>query len=173
MPLPTGFDELAAVAVGQSVYVLGGDRGFGSAGNAVYVGSRPTFQDEAWAPAAPMRVARKLHAAGVLRGEVYAVGGWDEYLAELADVECYNVHTDSWRDVAPLLRPRTELAVATVGDELYAVTQPELVFSRLLMWEMSNWQMTLLEKRRRRWAVMSSKKGEKERKKEVCKSCRT
>ena len=43
MPLPTGFDELAAVAVGQSVYVLGGDRGFGSAGNAVYVGSLAFF----------------------------------------------------------------------------------------------------------------------------------
>ena len=61
-----------------------------------------------------------LPGVAVLRGHVYAVGGFDGS-RQLTSVERYDPSKDSWEEVAPLLRARSGVGVAVIDDNLFAL----------------------------------------------------
>lgn len=79
---------------------------------------------DAWQTRAPMPTARAGLAAAVVGDSIYAIGGRSVTGGPcgggaLAAVERYDVKTNSWTAVAPLLSARSDLAAATVDGKIY------------------------------------------------------
>jgi len=75
---------------------------------------------DAWEAVAPMAEARAAHAAAVLEGKLYAVGG-DGDGGHLSSVERYDPTANAWEAVAPMATGRSELVVGALYGKLYAV----------------------------------------------------
>ena len=54
-----------------------------------------------------------------LYGKIYALGGHNG-LSIFDSVESYDVNTDRWTEVVPMLSKRCRLGVATLGGMIYA-----------------------------------------------------
>lgn len=73
---------------------------------------------------APMTQGRAGLATAVVGNAVYAIGGrvgtgGPCSGGPLSSVERYDIDTDTWTSVAPLLSPRSDLAAAVVGGKIY------------------------------------------------------
>ena len=75
----------------------------------------------AWESVAPMGTARTGHAAAVLDGKLYAVGGFNDDDGYLSSVERYDPALNAWEAVAPMATARYAHAVAVLDGKLYAV----------------------------------------------------
>jgi len=117
-PMPTPSGGAAGGVIDGILYVVGG----GATGVEVQAYDPKT---DAWTTKAPMPTPRWYLGAGVVNGFLYAVGGHmviSEYdVVVLATVEAYDPKTNTWTTVPPMPTPRHELAVAVVGDTLYAL----------------------------------------------------
>lgn len=72
--------------------------------------------------AAPLSRARAGHGATDWNGTLVVVGGEVLGTGEtLTSVEAYDPATDRWVEIAPLPVPLHGVAVAAVGDQLYAL----------------------------------------------------
>lgn len=74
-----------------------------------------------WTPIAPLPEPRAAHAAGVLDGKVYVVGGLDPRFELTPKVLVYDPAADQWSEAAPLPTPRDHLGVAVLEGKLYAL----------------------------------------------------
>jgi N-acetylneuraminic acid mutarotase len=108
----------AAVAIGRSVYVIGG---FGGATNVpspkvsvLDVGSGR------WRDVAPLPAPRGGHAAVVLDGRIHVLGGGNASTT-LADHAVYDPATNSWSEAAPLPRSEGSPAAVVLGGKIYAI----------------------------------------------------
>jgi N-acetylneuraminic acid mutarotase len=77
-----------------------------------------------WTVLSPMTNARAGLALAVVGNSIYAIGGRTNTGGPasggaLAVVERYDIATDTWTTVAPLLAPREDLAAAVVGNKIY------------------------------------------------------
>ena len=115
--MPTPRHGLAAVAVDEKVYVLGGSNG-----------SAPSRELEIydpatkrWEPGPSMPTARVFLAAAVVGKKIYAIGGSPDCCGEsrTAAVEVYDVASKSWSTVEPLPVGLQVSAAATANGKIY------------------------------------------------------
>lgn len=119
--LPTPLCAYAVAAVEGRIYVFGGWDG------ERYLDSVFIYdvRKDVWESGTPMSMARGFSAAGVIGDRIYVVGGFDGR-QELSLCEEYDPTLEwrggpPWRERAPMSLPRGGLAVATVGDGLFAL----------------------------------------------------
>jgi N-acetylneuraminic acid mutarotase len=118
--LPVGRSDVAAAAIGDTIYAIGGFDG-------------TTFQTlgsvAAWQPGAPawsvlpdaMTTARSEHAAAVLAdGTIYALGGEHGVATTELDA-CEWFQGSSWHTLPAMPTPRKAFAAAALGSRLYAL----------------------------------------------------
>src|ERR1022692_4252298 len=72
-----------------------------------------------WSTGAPMPTARVDPSVGVLRGQIYAVGGYNG--ATLTDTQIYNPATNTWSTGVPLPTPLGDAATAVVKNVLHII----------------------------------------------------
>jgi len=126
--LPSNRSDLAAMAVGGKIYVLGG---FDSSGNPLDDVDVYDPDTDTWSTSpADMPTARGgLYGAGVKGGTIYAIGGWDGiYPFNTAPgsvgtiVEAYKVSLDTWTSSSnfnPMPTAKGEAAVVSKGGSIY------------------------------------------------------
>ncbi len=85
---------------------------------AVVPPSQVLSQSGAWSLKASMLTARHGHAAGVVSGVVYAIGGFNSSGA-LATVEAYDPATDSWSSRVSMPTARGNFALGVVNGIVY------------------------------------------------------
>ena len=127
-----GFDSLPAprknmgvVAIGSTLYVVGGDDASGPTSSVLAFDTNLRDQPVAgksaqWATKAPLPEARANLAVAVLDGKIYAVGG-ERDGAPLAAASVYDPTTDTWSVLPPLPEGRTDLAAAGANGKLYVL----------------------------------------------------
>jgi len=117
MPTPRTFP--ASGAGNGILYALGGEN---SAGTLTTVEAYDPSTNT-WATKAPMLHARSRgHAAVVVDGILYAIGGSDTGSGTtLATVEAYDPAANTWTSKAPMPTARAGLAAAAVGGIIYAI----------------------------------------------------
>lgn len=111
-----------AVAVDGKIYSFGG-----SGNGQTHDGSDETATvemfdpvTETWIFRAPMPDPRAGHAAGVIDGKVYVVGG-ERANSDRGDLWIYDPIADLWADGPSLPTPRVHPNAAVLGGELYVV----------------------------------------------------
>lgn len=120
--LPAPRTRLAVTAFVGKVYAIGG------AVNGVPVATASVYDPntDTWTELPPLPQPRADLAATVANGKIYAVGGTadtaDADKAKgLATVFVYDPATRQWTDGPAMPTPRSALAVATIGNTLYAL----------------------------------------------------
>ena len=101
-------------AAGEGLaYVVGGYDGGGDLSSV----ERYDAASDTWSAVAPMRIARRLHCACEVAGELYVTGGYEPG-ATLATVEKYSPATNAWFDVAPMPGARYGHRAISVGSDM-------------------------------------------------------
>lgn len=72
-----------------------------------------------WEPRTPLLQARSRHAAALLNGEIFVIGGEDSQGQALPATDAYDLRFNSWRSLAPLPEPLANLAAAALGSRVY------------------------------------------------------
>lgn len=111
-PMPTARHGMAAVALGDRIYLIGGVGG-GRTLATVEAYEPATYT---WETRAPMPTPRTSLAAVVWNGKIYAIGG-----SYLDVVEVYDPGTDTWRSATPMPTARYGPGAAVIGDRIYVV----------------------------------------------------
>ena len=116
--IPTPREHLAAASDGRYLYALGG-RDLTAAKNLPTL-ERYDPEDDSWTPLDDMPENVGSVGAAYHDGLVIAVGG--EGVTEPSDaVQAFDVESKQWSELPALPAPRHGLAVATLGDSLYAI----------------------------------------------------
>lgn len=139
-PLPDNRKLLSLVAVGDSLYALGGQSSAVSTeienNNWVY---NPDLNQ--WESRAPLPGARAGGAAVGVAGEVYLVGGFNEFAIPQTPVFIYNPTSNSWRLGAGIITPRNRLAAGVIGTRIYVAggrsNDPGTEFDRLEIYDIT------------------------------------
>uniref|UniRef100_A0A7S4NPE7 Uncharacterized protein n=2 Tax=Guillardia theta TaxID=55529 RepID=A0A7S4NPE7_GUITH len=131
-PMPFPRRGLAAAALDDRVYIVGGQycgQYTPPSGTApIFCRYHPnamvqSFSDKLgdWRNEAPLPTARSYLAATALKGQLYALGGFDGTLGNryLATVEKYCPLMDTWVSCSPLPSERSHLASAAYGNSIY------------------------------------------------------
>src|SRR5258707_2551742 len=106
---------------GGFLYVIGG----GNSGVALSDLQRYDPVLDAWTPLSPMNAARAGAAAAVIDDGIYVIGGRQSTGGPcsggpyLTTVEKYDIDTNTWSPVAPLLNARSDLAAVAHGGKIY------------------------------------------------------
>jgi N-acetylneuraminic acid mutarotase len=113
--MPTARHLLAAAAVSDRIYAIGGYGGSSNlATNEEYNPSTNT-----WATRASMPTARRYLVAAAVSDRIYAIGGYTT--THVATNEEYNPATNTWATKASMPTARYGLAAAAVSDRIYAI----------------------------------------------------
>ena len=114
--LPLPLSSLRGVLLDNRIYAVGGAHEHQEVASAW----RLAPGTAAWAPVAPLRLARMGHGLAALGGRLFAAGGLTG--GEATDsVEAYDARRDHWEPVAPLPQARFNLALVASGSALYAI----------------------------------------------------
>lgn len=128
-PAPTKRTEVAAAALNDKIYVVGGfeEPGFG---NILNFAITPSLQEydpstDRWSSRAPMPVGLHHVGIGVSGGKLYVIGGYKQsgltVWHPVATVYAYDPATDTWAERAPMPTPRGALSVTEHDGKLYAI----------------------------------------------------
>ena len=115
-PLPVALNHTVAAAVGNRIYVIGGQTGAGGAGpfvDTVYAFDPAT---ETWSTRAPMPTQRSGGGATVVDGKIYVAGGRPPRGNDFA---VYDPATDRWQTLPDLPTQRNHLGVAAIDRRIY------------------------------------------------------
>lgn len=114
---PTAVANVAAVLLGDRIYVPGGSTPTGGVTNVLEVYDIPAAT---WQIRAPLPAAVAGYGLAAFQGKLYLFGGWDgeRYRAESY---VYDPIGDGWTAIAPLSTPRAFLAAGAVESLLYVV----------------------------------------------------
>ena len=74
-----------------------------------------------WSRRADMLEERCQMSAGVINGELYAVGGVNQHDQMVSSVQKYNPDTNEWHLVTPMNIPRYGMGIGTIKTKMYAV----------------------------------------------------
>ena len=123
-PLLRARSDLAAVAHGGKIYVLGGFNSLGQPMAALDVYD-PVTDSWSAAPANMPTPRGGLYAAGIKGGTIFAIGGWDgtfPFPLNLGPVEAYKISKDKWSTgYTPMPTARGEAGVVSHGGRIYMV----------------------------------------------------
>lgn len=124
-PLPAPRKNMGVVAVGNTLYVVGGDDANGPTSSVLAYDTSLRDQSVAgknaqWATKAPLPESRANLAVAVLDGKIYAVGG-ERDGAPVAAATVYDPAADRWSALPPLPEGRTDLAAAGADGKLYVL----------------------------------------------------
>jgi hypothetical protein len=118
-PMPAVRGEVAAAAVGDRLFALGG----GVAGKAVPRNEEYDPATDRWRPRAPLPQARDHLGVAVLNRKIYAFGGFTSSVHQGAGdvVFEYDPSGDSWQTLTPMQAPRASVGVAALDARLHVV----------------------------------------------------
>ncbi|MDQ6602698.1 MAG: CPBP family glutamic-type intramembrane protease [Chloroflexota bacterium] len=124
-PLPAPRKNMGVVAVGSTLYVVGGDDANGPTSSVLAYDTALRDQPVAgrvpqWATKGPLPEPRANLAVAVLDGKIYAVGGERDGVP-VAAAAVYDPATDTWGALPPLPEGRTDLAAAGANGKLYVL----------------------------------------------------
>ena len=112
--------EVAVVAMGGKIYVVGGEAGD--------VKDSPLLQEydpatDKWRDLAPMPQGASHLAAAVLNGKIYAAGGFtmNVHLKPVDRFFVYDLKTNSWKTLPPLSAPLGSVGLAAVAGKIHAI----------------------------------------------------
>jgi len=111
--LPDARQESAAVAVGGTLYVIGGLDAPGNSLDGV-----DAYSQGAWAPGPKLPLGLDHAGATVLGAQVYVAGG---YSSGKASSRAFRLSGTTWAEIAPLHHARGAFALLAVGGMLYAL----------------------------------------------------
>ncbi|MDI6791344.1 MAG: OmpA family protein [bacterium] len=110
--LPQTRTDLAASAIGNTIYAIGGSRGSNIGDVDSYVVGAGS-----WSTAPADISARTGLSSVVVNGKIYALGG----SSNITTVEVYDSGSNSWLPETPLNLGRGDLAVEQIGNIIYAI----------------------------------------------------
>ena len=134
-PLPHPFGRASGTICEDKLYLAGGYVGFAESTKSALTCSVSDLLSPPSLGASSLSLANKTgvwqrvrdppvtHATIItLGGHLLAIGGMDDSYRDTAAVHCYDNHTDSWRVVSEMKKPRWEcLAAALPEDQLLVV----------------------------------------------------
>jgi hypothetical protein len=127
-PMPFPRAAGAAVAIGRTIYVIGGALNATTLSNSLYIYDVET---DKWSVGPDIPTPRDHLAAVAVGSVVCAVGGRTLSMSRnLGALECYDPALRQWRKYADMPTPRGGLGAAAVGNKLVAVggERPEGTF---------------------------------------------
>ncbi len=116
--MPTARTEVAAVAIDDKIYVVGG---FDKDGRAVSVVEVFDTKNNSWASIAPMPLALHHVGAAAHEGKLYVVGGYKEGWIATNSLFIYDPATGQWKKGKEMPTARGALTVQFIDHTLYAV----------------------------------------------------
>lgn len=128
-PAPTKRTEVAAAALFEKIYVVGGFEK-PSLGNVVNLAITPALEEydpstDRWTSKAPLPVGLHHVGIGVTGGRLYVIGGYKQsglsVWQSVATVYAYDPATDTWVERAPMPTARGALSVTAHEGKLYAI----------------------------------------------------
>jgi N-acetylneuraminic acid mutarotase len=128
-PAPTKRTEVAAAALNDRIYVVGGFEEPGL-GNFLNFAITPSLEEydpstDRWRSRAPMPVGLHHAGIGVAGGKLYVIGGYKQsglsVWHPVATVYAYDPATDAWAERASMPTPRGALSVTEHDGKLYAI----------------------------------------------------
>ncbi|MFW5878736.1 MAG: Kelch repeat-containing protein, partial [Myxococcota bacterium] len=114
--LPDGRMMHAAAALDGIIYVLGGKNHTEELGGWAFDPETGSYTD-----LPELSSAQEGLALVALSGQVYAIGGEDEYGNAVAHVRAFDPVAWSWIEKQPMLTARRDAAVTVVGGEIYVI----------------------------------------------------
>ena len=118
-PLPVPMHHAMAAAVGNRLFVIGGEFDGGGTGRPeVYLDTVYEFdpQNNTWHLRAPMPTGRSGGGAAVVDGKIYVAGGRPPRGADFA---VYDPEADRWETLPQVPTQRNHLAVVAIGGKVY------------------------------------------------------
>jgi len=123
--MPTARCGLAAVAINNTLYAVGGIYGNGDDGDDNYVSTLEAFDPatRTWDSSLPDMPSKRAYVAAVaINNVLYAVGGEDANGNYLDTLEAFDPATRKWdRSLPSMPTRRTSFAAVAINDVLYAV----------------------------------------------------
>ncbi|XP_053320821.1 kelch-like ECH-associated protein 1 [Spea bombifrons] len=119
-PLEKPRSGLAGCVVGGLLYAVGGRNNAPDCNRDADALDCYNPMNNQWSPCAAMSVPRNRVGAGVIDGQIYAVGG-SHGCVHHNSVERYDPEKDEWQLVAPMKTRRIGVGVAVLNRLLYAV----------------------------------------------------
>ena len=118
-PMPAVRGEVAAAAVGDRLFALGG----GVAGKAVARNEEYDPATDRWRERAPLPQPRDHLGVAVLGGKIHTFGGFTSSVHQGAGdlVFQYDPAADSWRTLAPMPAPRAAVGVAVLDGKIHVI----------------------------------------------------
>ena len=118
-PMPAIRGEVAAAAVGDRLFALGG----GVAGKAVPRNEEYDPAADRWRARAPVPQARDHLGVAAVDGKIYAFGGFTASVHQGAGEGAfeYDATSDSWRTLAPMKGPRASVGVAVLDGKIHVI----------------------------------------------------
>lgn len=116
-PMPQPAAGLAAVALGDRIFTVGGQAEDGHPLTDV-LEYEPA--SDTWTVRAALSVPRTHLAATAVAGRIYAIGGTDS-TGRSSTVEEYDPETDHWQRKAPMPTPRESLTAVTLNGHIYTI----------------------------------------------------
>ena len=116
--IPVPGDHLAAVSDGTYLYAVGGRRLEVTSNTAAVQRFDPAADRWTQLPAAPGKVSDA--GAAIIGGRLIVVGG-ESIGTVFSTVWAYDLATSTWSSLPNLAAPRHGLAVAAIGNTLYAI----------------------------------------------------
>jgi hypothetical protein len=128
-PAPTARTEVAAAAIGNTIYVVGGFRepDLSNIKDLAITTLVEAYDaaTERWMSRAPLPVGLHHVGIGVVGDRLYVIGGFKQSLMSVwkpvATVYVYDPAQDAWTEASPMPTARGALAVAELGGNLYAI----------------------------------------------------
>lgn len=126
---PTARTEVAAAAIGSTIYVVGGfENPAGDNPQDVVITNRVEAYDtvgDRWTAKAPLPVGLHHVGIGAAGDRLYVIGGFRQSSIPgwhpVASVYVYDPGEDRWREGAPMPTARGALSVTEMGGRLYAI----------------------------------------------------
>lgn len=123
--MPGIFKDMAAIVLGRSIYVTGGNAGVVQGGSMVLTPLtrvlRYDYEKKQWTSTTPMNAERAYHSGVALNGYLYVIGGMDGEGHFLSEVERYDPASSKWSFMQSLHRPRAATAAATHRGRVWVV----------------------------------------------------
>src|SRR5688572_25440742 len=112
----------AVAAVGDRIYVIGGDTAFGSGVTGIvhaYVPATDSWVTTYTSMPTPRSYINNM--AAVVNGVIYVFGGYNGTATVYDTVEAFNTATGTWSTKAPMPTPRADAATAVLGGTIYVI----------------------------------------------------